>query len=148
MSFLRTLPLLLLALVVAGFAHQQNEPGQEAPALRFVSVDVLVDPAGQTLAAWQVRVEDRTGAAKLVGVEGGEDPSFAAPPHHDPRALSTGAVVLAAFDESDTGPTGETRVARLSFAVEGNATPDFAVTAEVVASPTGPIQAATTRLLR
>lgn len=152
MSCLRTLLFVGAALLLAGFAPLAAQGGaQSARAdvpLRFVTLDVVVDPVGATLAAWQVRVEDPSGRAKLVGVEGGEDPSFAAPPAHDPRALAGGVVVLAAFDETDAGPRSATRVARLSFAVEGATDPDFTVTAEVVASPDGPIEGATVRLER
>lgn len=149
MSALRIAALILAAVVCVGFAHRGQDGTEDtAQEIRFVTVDVLVDPAGSTLAAYQVRVEDAAGHAKLVGVEGGEDRSFTAPPHHDPRALQGGAVILAAFDETDAGPRGETRVARLSFAVEGGGLPEFIATAEVVASPDGPIEGATVRLLR
>lgn len=121
--------------------------GQSEP-IRFVAYDVVIDPAGSTLAAWQLRIEDPSGRALLVGVEGGEDPSFKSAPFYDPAALQgrpgvKSAIVLAAFDETDAGPNSPTRVARLHFQVRGDVDPALSVTAEVIASPTGPIAGAT-----
>ncbi|MFT5733353.1 MAG: hypothetical protein ACI8WY_002029, partial [Planctomycetota bacterium] len=106
------------------------------------------DPAGEPLAAWQVRFEDSTGAAKLVGVEGGNDPSFRDAPFYDPKALQGGAVVLAAFDTEGAGPRTEILVARVHLVITGTQDPELNLTAEVVASPDGPIQGATARLAR
>lgn len=116
--------------------------------MRFVTYELFVDPAGESLAAWQVRFEDPTGATKLVGVEGGNDASFGDAPFYDPKALQGGAVVLAAFDAAGAGPRTETLVARVHVAITGDQDPEFNLTAEVVASPNGPIQGATARLAR
>lgn len=111
--------------------------------VRFETLDVLLDSHGATLVAWQARFVDPTGRARIVGVEGGDDPAFAAPPFHDPRALSQGELVLAAFDTSHTGPTTRSRVARLHLAVTGDAPAHFDVALEVAAGPSGPIAGAT-----
>ncbi len=116
--------------------------------LRFVTYELFVNPMDSPLAAWQVRFEDPTGAAKLVGVEGGDDASFRDAPFYDPKALQGGAVVLAAFDPEGAGPSTETLVARVHLVITGDQDPEFILTAEVVASPDGPIQGATARLAR
>lgn len=149
---------LLASLISIGAAQvksPENPPGStegttSQEPVRFVTYELFVDPANESLAAWQVRFEDPTGAAKLVGVEGGSDPSFKGAPFYDPKALQGGAVVLAAFDTGGTGPTTETLVARVHLAITGDLghDPEFNVTAEMVASPDGPIQGATARLAR
>lgn len=153
-SALLAAALLLAALVSLGAADVEkfgqgsaDVAGSEDP-LRFVTYELFVDPNGAPLAAWQVRFEDPTGAAKLVGVEGGEDASFRDAPFYDPQALQGGAVVLAAFDPEGAGHSAETLVARVHFAITADQDPSFNVTTEVVASPDGPIQGATARLAR
>lgn len=112
-------------------AGEHQRAGQD---VRFVAVDITLDPAGEELAAYQLRIPEAPGIT-LVGVEGGEPASaFAKPPVYDPAALAgqsdtdnQGApggaadqpmIVLAAFslDGSIDRPT---RVARLHLQVTG-----------------------------
>ena len=124
------------------------EPGQTDEELRFETVELVLDPVGETLAAWQVRLVDPSGRATVVGIEGGEDPAYAEPPFHDPEALAGGELVLAAYDTSGAGPRTETRVARLHLAVRGAAPATFEVTVEVAAAREGAISGATARIRR
>jgi hypothetical protein len=154
MTSLRTLVLcaLVLLAVVSAAPRAATAPILQVPSahgdVRFETRDVVIDPRGATLAAWQVRLVDPSGRVRIVGVEGGENAVFAAPPHHDPRALSHGAIVLAAYDTTDAGPTTSSRVARVHLAVTGAADVAFEVTLEVAASPAGPIPGATCTLIR
>lgn len=128
---------LLAALLLLGQAVPQGDAEVAAPGPRFEARDVWVDPAGEPLAAWQVEVEDPSGRAVLVGVEGGEHPAFAEPPYYDPEALRKGRVVIAAFDTGEDVPSGRTRVARLHFQLDPGGEPDFQVKLTVAASPGG-----------
>ncbi|MEZ6234278.1 MAG: hypothetical protein R3B68_08815 [Phycisphaerales bacterium] len=122
--------------------------------IRFVAFDVLIDPRGLALAAYQVEIVGGAGgdgaAATLVGVEGG-DGAYAAAPYYDPEALHSTPVsddeneddearpperiVLAGLAGGVDGvlaggveaPVGEWRVARLHVMVEGGGEPVFAV---------------------
>lgn len=105
------------------------------PSQRFVTLDVFIDSGSRPLAAYQVRAKDRSGRVALVGIEGGEHPAFAEPPHYDPRALRADRVVIAAFDTGRELPSGETRVATLHVRVPAGVAIDYEVTLEVVAGP-------------
>ena len=96
---------------------------------RFVGFDVLIDPHGRALGAYQVEVVAAEGVvATLVGVEGG-DGAYGHAPYYDPAALHGGAierVVIAGIasaeeGENSGGPGGEVCVARLHYMVEGDA---------------------------
>lgn len=87
-----------------------------APDGAFVAFDLVVDPHGSALAAWQVEVSAKAGDFQLVGLESG-DGVFDAPPHYDPKALEAGQarVVVAAFSLAKAAqlPHGPARVASL-----------------------------------
>lgn len=151
MTLLRSLALCvgaLLALVSAAPRAVTAPARSTHQDVRFETRDVVIDPRGATLAAWQVRLVDPTGRARIVGVEGGADAVYAAPPHHDTRALSSGEIVLAAYDTTHAGPMTSSRVARVHLAVTGTADVTFEVTLEVAASPSGPIPGASCTLTR
>ncbi|MFO7654135.1 MAG: hypothetical protein R6X25_09970 [Candidatus Krumholzibacteriia bacterium] len=123
-----------MVLFAAGGAAEPLESGDD---LRFVAVDILVDSGRDRLAAWQLDITDPTGRARIVGVEGGEHPAFADPPHHDPRALQRGHIILAAYSTADDLPRGLTRVARLHLTVEGTAPPHLRTALVAAADPDG-----------
>ncbi|MEM8714130.1 MAG: hypothetical protein AAGG01_24570 [Planctomycetota bacterium] len=147
----------------ASLAARQSEPSSAhstvpaagADSWRFASVDVYVDPAGETLVAWQARISDSSGRIKVVGIEGGEDPSFSSTPTYDPAvlALSTlgtsphDVLRLAAIDVSGAGPSSKTRVARVHVAVLGDAPLSLALDLETAASSGGPITSARAHLI-
>jgi hypothetical protein len=120
MKLLERLPLaaLLVATTALGLRAQQTPP-----AAVFFAVDVVLDTGGESLAAWQVEIVDRSGVARVVGVEGGEHPAFAQPAYYDPRALQQGRIVLAAFQTEGELPAGRVRVARVHFQAEGPVEP-------------------------
>lgn len=120
---------LMLAVAVAA--------GQPHDAPRFETVEIYLDPDGRALAAYQLEVVDRAGAARVVGVEGGEHPAFEQPPYYDPMALQREDVVLAAFHVGDDVPRHETRVATIHYAVAAGVEPRFEVHLQVAASPSG-----------
>jgi hypothetical protein len=99
---------------------------QERPAApRFEAVDIVIDSGATPLAAYQLELFERSGRAKLSGVEGGEPAAFKEAPYYDPAALSGGRIIVAAFSTAGELPSGRTRVARLHFQVDGEAPADY-----------------------
>ena len=87
---------------------------------RFQAIDVWVDGGEQPLAAYQVELGYDRASASLVGIEGGDKP-FSEPPHYDPRGLTRGRVMLAAFTLEKNLVRGRVRVARIHFEERGDA---------------------------
>ncbi len=127
----------ILALLLAGAANP-SAPAQEP---RFTHVDLYVDSGAAALHAWQLRLSDPSGRAKVVGVEGGQDPAWQHPPYHDPEALQRGEIVLAAYS-LDGGPSGRQRVARVHLAIDGAADVDFLLVLQTAASAEGALPGA------
>ena len=75
-------------------------------------MEIWIDSGDRPLAAYQLELTYDRAAASLVGVEGGDGP-FSAPPYYDPRGLTAGRVVLAAFTTQEGPPKGRVRVARV-----------------------------------
>jgi hypothetical protein len=107
---------MLFLMGVTAFGHARIDESEQ-PASRFMPVDVMID-SDTDLGAWQVRVETLGQNATLVGVEGG-DGVWSNPPMYDPAALAQGQILLAAYDTTNTSPSGNTRVARLHLMVVG-----------------------------
>src|SRR3954453_5783552 len=83
----------LIALLCLGAAPAERPLG--AGASRFVAVDVMIDPKGQSLAAWQVELAAEVGQVSLVGVEAGEKGPYAQrPPYYDAAALAGNRVIV------------------------------------------------------
>src|SRR5687768_51007 len=78
---------------------------------RFVAMDLVIDPKGEGLAAYQVEITAPAGV-KIVGVEGGQHPEFRKAPYYDPKAMQSERLIVAAFSTADAGklPTRATRV--------------------------------------
>ena len=115
---------LLLAASARGSAAQRYQP-----------VDVYIDSGERPLAAYQVEVTVE-GEAMIVGVEGGDVPAFAAPPHYDPRALAGGRIIIADLDVGDDLPHGRTRVATLHMR-EAGAPPQYRATVQAAGGADG-----------
>ena len=111
--------LILSALLFAALALASAAGG-----VRFEAVDLFVDTGERPLAAYQVELTYDPAALKLAGLEGGEGP-FAPPPYYDPRGLTAGRVVIAAFTTDPNPPAGRIRAARVHVMVEGDAAPDL-----------------------
>jgi len=130
--------MLCLALAAFSGAEQPNRaPGEPRRRFRFEALEVTIDTAGQPLAAYQFELMATRGDVKIVGIEGGGSPAFAAPPYYDPAALQNRRIIIAALATGDDLPAGRTRVARLHMHVEGDAEPDYAIRLHVAAAPGG-----------
>jgi hypothetical protein len=105
--------------------------------VRFGHVDVYLDTANQSLAAYQCEITATAGDVALVGIEGGEHPAFRQPAYYDPKALGQKRIILGAFNTGTDLPRGRTRVARLMVQITGNARPAFEAKVQVAASPDG-----------
>ncbi|MBI1195925.1 MAG: hypothetical protein GC138_08770 [Gammaproteobacteria bacterium] len=106
----------------------------------FAVYEVYVDSGSKALAAYQVRIWDEEGVAKILSVEGGEPPAFQAPPFFDPKAIQKNVIKLAAFrvDASEQLPRGKVRVASLHVEIpESGARPRWRVVIEAAATADG-----------
>ncbi|MBX3027225.1 hypothetical protein KF840_20185 [bacterium] len=106
-----------------------------SPAQRYQPVEVYIDSGDAPLAAYQVEVTIE-GDAMIVGVEGGDAPAFAPPPHYDPRALAGGRIIIADLDVGSELPRGRTRVATLHMRETG-AQPTYRATLQAAADADG-----------
>jgi hypothetical protein len=106
----------VLLCVLAGLLTAQ--PATTSTAPRFAYVDVVIDPAGKPLAAYQFEFTGGVGC-QIVGVEGGEHPAFAAAPYYDPAAMQADRVIAAAYSTAEQLPAGKTRVSRLHLRLSG-----------------------------
>ena len=88
-------------------------------AVRFEAIDVFVDSGDQTLAAWQLELSSMAGDARIVGIEGGEHPAYATPPYYDPKAMKSNRVIIGAFSQNESLPSGRCRVARIHVQLTG-----------------------------
>ena len=116
----RLLVLLPLLCLAAG-------PGDSAPPQsRFTYVDVMIDPKGQSLAAWQFEFTAAVGQISLVGVEAGENVAYAKrPPYYDPAALAGNRIIVGDYSLDAGVPKTKTRVARLMLEIRGDAKPQY-----------------------
>jgi len=126
-----------LAAVVKDAKERQAREHIPAASVRFEAIDIYVDSRDEPLAAYQFEFSDRTDSTKIVGIEGGEHPAFKEPPYYDPKALSKGRIIIAAFNTGPDLPKGKTRVARLHVQIAGDQEPEYAVELTVAASLKG-----------
>jgi hypothetical protein len=112
---------------------------QTEPVVRFETVDVFVDTADKTLAAYQLEFFDAAGDTKIAGIEGGVHPAFATPPYYDPKAMQQERVILAAFTTEDAAalPVGKVRVATIHLQTTGTDAPDFQIRLQAAADAAG-----------
>ena len=129
--------LIVLPLLGNAMRSQVHAQPLDSDETRFETYDVRIDPKGRALAAYQIEVYDASGAARIVGIEGGAHPAFAEPPYFDPAAMQHDRVILAAFQVSGAVPEVETRVATLHVEVPRGAKPDFQVLVEVATTGSG-----------
>jgi hypothetical protein len=122
------LPLLCLA----------ASPTQPSAHSRFTYVDIMIDPKGQPLAAWQLEFSAELGQISLVGVEAGDHPAYAAkPPYYDPAALAGHRIILGDFSLAPDLPKTKTRVARLMLEIKGDTQPQYVTKLIAAANPDG-----------
>jgi len=141
-TFIFLLGLLLVPVTLAS----QTLPATRS--VRFTTVDVRIDPHGQSLAAYQVEFIAPP-QVKLVGIEGGDHAAFKDPPYYDPAALTQSRVILAAFNTGSDLPKAAFRVARLHVQVESSSeqTPAWTVKLIVASSADGTTNPAATATL-
>lgn len=123
-------PLLFTLLALATQLVGGQDEGTSA--VRFTTLEVVLDSGATPLAAWQVELVDPSGRARIVGIEGGEHAAFREPARYDPKALAGDRIILAAFSLDDEVPVGATRVATLHLEVRG--TDPVSFTSEVRAA--------------
>jgi hypothetical protein len=124
--------LLLASLCLAAAPTQPSAPS------RFTYVDVIIDPKGQSLAAWQLEFSAEVGQISLVGVEAGDHPAYAAkPPYYDPAALAGHRIILGDFSLAPDLPKTKTRVARLMLEIKGDTKPQYVIKLIAAANPDG-----------
>lgn len=103
---------------------------QEGRVIRFAAYDIVINSKGKELAAYQVEVSYDPKVVAVTGVEGGEKAPFSPgeAPYYDPKGLTQGKIVVAAFTTSRGQlPTTTFRVARLHLQVKGKAQPDLKI---------------------
>lgn len=120
-------------------AAQDEQPTGGEDQARFVAFDVIIETGAAALAVYQVAIEDRSGRAQLVGVEGGDVAAFAEPPHYDPRALMEERIIIGAFSTQSAAelPAGRTRIATLHVRIPPGGEPDWHTTLDVCATEGG-----------
>jgi hypothetical protein len=107
------------------------------PQVRFVPLEIYVDPDGKPLGAYQFELRARTGQIKIVGVEGGTHPAFKRAPYYDPAALAKERIIIAAYSTDEHLPTERIRVATVHLQVIGDIEPDYRLHLTVVADDNG-----------
>ncbi len=121
-------------------AERLKDTAASGPAMRFVTVQVRIDPKGHPLAAYQFELMTEPSGAHIVGLEGGESSVFAKPPYYDPKALQDGErIIVAAFstDDAEALPNHETRVATLHMMLPQGEEPHFEVKLQAMADHEG-----------
>lgn len=112
-------------------------------AVRFETLDVVIDVGTSSLAAYQFELLASNGAT-IVGVEGGEARAYAEAPYYDAAALAGGRIIVGALAGEGEPTTGAARVARLHMRVEGGVAPRYECVLRVAAmADASPIGSAT-----
>ena len=116
----------ILTFGLAASLFAQQRAVEEGPR-RFCAVDIYLDSKGAPLAAYQIEFAVTNGAARIVGIEGGEHAAFRAPPHYDPKAIQNERAIIAAFTlaPANTLPSGRIRIATIHLVVFGKSWPEF-----------------------
>ena len=86
-------------------AKQLDGDNAAAPAVRFATITVTIDPGGVPLAAYQFEIAAGH-AFTVVGLDHAGHPSFSDPPHYDRTAALDGTDRLIIADYS-TRPIGQ-----------------------------------------
>jgi hypothetical protein len=132
-------PLSILLVFLFGLAAQlpAQQAADEEP--RFCAVDIFVDSGSTPLAAYQLQFAVTNGAAKIVGIEGGEHPAFRQPPFYDPKAIQNEVAIIASFNTAPAAelPKGKTRVATIHLRITGTRPPQFELKLQTAADAQG-----------
>lgn len=138
---------LTVAAMGAWLAPSRGEQPASRPsareAVRFETLDVVIDVGTSSLAAYQFELLASEGAT-IVGVEGGEARAYAEAPYYDAAALAGGRIIVGALAQEGEPTTGAARVARLHMRVEGDEAPRYECVLRVAATAdASPIAGAT-----
>lgn len=135
MKHLSFIVLLLVVLICSVLA----QPGATNQPVRFRAVDIFIDSHETPMAAYQIEFSVKSGNARVVGIEGGDHPTFKEAPFHDPKAIQQERVIIAAFNTSaaDKLPKGRTRVATIHLQLVQGETPKYSVKLETAATAEG-----------
>jgi hypothetical protein len=137
LALMIALPCLAGRVKPAGPSYQTVEP-----KVRFVPLEIYVDPQEKPLGAYQFELKALAGQIKIVGVEGGAHPAFGRAPYYDPAALVQERIIIAAYSTDDSLPTQRTRVATVHLQVTGETEPNYQLHLMVAADRKGqPIDA-------
>jgi len=110
---------------------------QAADAAQVKAYDIVINPHGASLAAYQVELIAEDTHARIVGVEGGDHPAFRKAPYYDPEALETGRIVIAAFDTGADLPAQPTRIATVHMIEPDKCDCGYALDLTVAVDPDG-----------
>jgi len=134
----RIVPLIFLMLgLLGGSAPEANRVDAAQPGPSFVAFDVLIDSGKTPLAAYQVKIVAISGDVTLVGIEGSDQPAFAAAPYYDKHAILNKQIIVAGYSLAGSLPTGKTRVATLMLRIGNGVKPDWHITLQVAGGADG-----------
>lgn len=127
---------------VIGAQGAAPRKAQKAELAHFTAIDVTINPRGNSLAVYQLRIKLVRGAMKVVGVESGDGAFAAKPPYYDRKALDkpdAEEIVIAMFVTADNAklPIGKTRVATIHLMTRDEGVPAFEAKLETAAGPDG-----------
>jgi len=120
-------------------AEPTSRPAGTQPTenVRFRRFDILIDPKGAPLAAYQVELIREAGDGVIAGIEGGDAAPFGEPPDYDREAMSRDRIILAAYTTDAQVPTSRVRVAGLVVRERGPAAVRFRARLVVAGTPEG-----------
>jgi hypothetical protein len=125
-----------------GIAQDKRDAASDDTNVRFAPLHVTIDPAGQTMAAYQFELKAVRGQVKIVGVEGGEHAAFTAAPFYDPAALAQDRIIIAAYNTGDNLPNTKIRVATIHLQIVSQIEPEYEIQLMVASNLEGtPIEA-------
>lgn len=103
---------------------------------RFVAMDLIIDPKGEPLAAYQIEITAPAGV-KIVGVEGGQHPEFRKAPYFDPKAIQSDRLIAAAFSAANAARLPSTAMRVLTIHVECTSEAKLETALKIAADPRG-----------
>lgn len=126
-----------LLLLIGSGCIQTDQKATRVESRRFIPLDIYADPMGESLAAFQIEIEDTMNASSIVGIEGGEHVAFMNPPRYDPAAIQNDRVILAAFSLGENLPVTRTRIATVHLLISGGDQPGYTLRKCIAAGPDG-----------
>ena len=107
------------------------------PEIRFVPLNIYIDPAGKSLGAYQFELKILSGNVKIAGIEGSDHHAFKKAPYYDPEALNKQRIIIAAYTTDTSCPTNKIRIATLHLCITGDKKPEYALDLQVAADNQG-----------